>query len=387
MPRLSRQQEVTRRLVIQIAADGGLPGPLAIKLLRALQQAIPCDGQRLFGVDPGTFLLNRMLAASDGDDAFRLRWLQDIYLAYDGIPYYELPDLFGSGAITVIYREQQESCWGIPRTLLDRVPSTEHTRVFHDTLTPVGGSMRTCFTTGGRVIAMLDMVRRGAGRPLQPTDAAFVRLLAPTISSALAAAFARERALFPEATDNAPDASGIVLLNPDGRIRFVTPAGEAWLRLMHDGSSNGSGGLPTAVASALAAFRAGSAADSAVTHSLVAPTPSGPVRVEASAGGDDGCLAIVLTPVQKPGPPEVPLHWPLTRQERQVVSLLVGGLSNRQIANRLYVGEHTIETHLGHAYEKLGVRGRTQLLARLFQETFLQEFQRSHTSDDAIATN
>ena len=37
------------------------------------------------------------------------------------------------------------------------------------------------------------------------------------------------------------------------------------------------------------------------------------------------------------------------------------GLTNREIAQALFVTEKTVETHLGRAYHKLGVRGRKQL--------------------------
>lgn len=51
----------------------------------------------------------------------------------------------------------------------------------------------------------------------------------------------------------------------------------------------------------------------------------------------------------------------LTASERQVVDLAVSGLSNKEIAGRLFVALNTVEVHLSHAYAKLGVRSRAQL--------------------------
>jgi DNA-binding CsgD family transcriptional regulator len=55
----------------------------------------------------------------------------------------------------------------------------------------------------------------------------------------------------------------------------------------------------------------------------------------------------------------------LTAAERRVVELAAGGLSNKEIANTLFVSIHTVEAHLSHAYAKLGVRKRSQLAGRL----------------------
>jgi DNA-binding CsgD family transcriptional regulator len=51
----------------------------------------------------------------------------------------------------------------------------------------------------------------------------------------------------------------------------------------------------------------------------------------------------------------------LTAQERRVVDMAARGLSNREIAQALFVTPGTIEAHLTRAYEKLGVRSRAEL--------------------------
>jgi DNA-binding NarL/FixJ family response regulator len=51
----------------------------------------------------------------------------------------------------------------------------------------------------------------------------------------------------------------------------------------------------------------------------------------------------------------------LTPGERQVVDLAAEGLSNNEIASRLFVTVSTVEAHLSRAYVKLGVRSRAQL--------------------------
>jgi DNA-binding CsgD family transcriptional regulator/tetratricopeptide (TPR) repeat protein len=53
----------------------------------------------------------------------------------------------------------------------------------------------------------------------------------------------------------------------------------------------------------------------------------------------------------------------LTARERETVALVVTGLANREVAERLVVSERTVETHVRHALAKLGLHNRTQLAA------------------------
>jgi DNA-binding CsgD family transcriptional regulator len=51
----------------------------------------------------------------------------------------------------------------------------------------------------------------------------------------------------------------------------------------------------------------------------------------------------------------------LTPQERNVAELVAEGLTNQEVAISLFVSTNTIETHLRHIFQKLGVRSRVQL--------------------------
>jgi ATP/maltotriose-dependent transcriptional regulator MalT len=51
-----------------------------------------------------------------------------------------------------------------------------------------------------------------------------------------------------------------------------------------------------------------------------------------------------------------------TRREREVISLAIGGLTAREIGERLFIGERTVETHLANVYAKLGIGSRADLL-------------------------
>jgi DNA-binding CsgD family transcriptional regulator len=55
----------------------------------------------------------------------------------------------------------------------------------------------------------------------------------------------------------------------------------------------------------------------------------------------------------------------LTATERRVAAMAAEGMSNRGIAQALFVSEKTVETHLGNAYRKLGINARTHLVGAL----------------------
>jgi NarL family two-component system response regulator LiaR len=60
------------------------------------------------------------------------------------------------------------------------------------------------------------------------------------------------------------------------------------------------------------------------------------------------------------GPAAEPPHGDLTPREREVLALIVRGLSNKRIARELDVSEKTVKAHVGHVLAKLGVTDRTQ---------------------------
>ena len=56
----------------------------------------------------------------------------------------------------------------------------------------------------------------------------------------------------------------------------------------------------------------------------------------------------------------------LSHRERQILGLVLAGLSNAQIAERLYLAPSTVKTHISTAYRRLGVHSRREATAAVF---------------------
>jgi LuxR family maltose regulon positive regulatory protein len=118
-------------------------------------------------------------------------------------------------------------------------------------------------------------------------------------------------------------ADALALAQPEGYVRTFVDKGEPMAALLREAASQGI--APDYVAKLLTAFHA-------------APQERG--RPE-------------------PPPPAQPLIEPLSERELQVLRLVAAGLSNRDIAEALYISVNTVKTHLQRIYGKLGVSSRT----------------------------
>ena len=59
----------------------------------------------------------------------------------------------------------------------------------------------------------------------------------------------------------------------------------------------------------------------------------------------------------------------LTARETEVMDLIASGLSNREVAQTLFITESTVKAHLRHAYAKLSVRGRSEAVPKWLTRT------------------
>jgi LuxR family maltose regulon positive regulatory protein len=121
----------------------------------------------------------------------------------------------------------------------------------------------------------------------------------------------------------------INLAEPGGFIRIFVDEGPPMARLLHTALSRGI--LPDYVSRLLGAF---------------------PLEESAQA------------PAKKSQVDQSELIEPLSEREIEILQLIAEGLTNQEIASKLFLSLNTIKTHTRSIYAKLGVHTRTQAVAR-----------------------
>ena len=97
------------------------------------------------------------------------------------------------------------------------------------------------------------------------------------------------------------------------------------------------------------------------------------LELYAAAGAERGAArvrgALRARGVRRPsGRPRSSSDWPeLTESELAVVRLVAQGATNHEVAERIYISPHTVNSHLRHVFAKLGIRSRVEL-ARMTAE-------------------
>jgi DNA-binding NarL/FixJ family response regulator len=96
--------------------------------------------------------------------------------------------------------------------------------------------------------------------------------------------------------------------------------------------------------------------------------------IRAAARGESvlppAVAAVVVRHLAEKEPPEEPAH-PLTDRELEVLRAAAQGLTNYDIAQQLTVSVRTVEAHLTHVYNKLGVSSRTEAVVHAMRQGWI----------------
>lgn len=110
--------------------------------------------------------------------------------------------------------------------------------------------------------------------------------------------------------------------------------------------------------------------------------PEDLVKAIRVTGAGDALLAPSITrrlieefSRQRPVAPATNRLAALTEREADVLRLMARGMSNAEIAGRLFLGESTVKTHVGHILDKLGLRDRVQAVILAYEAGLIRPGQ------------
>lgn len=206
-------------------------------------------------------------------------------------------------------------------------------------------------------VALCDdhrIVRSGLRRILEAEDDLVVVGEAGSISEAVSLAAADHPDVFVMDL-GLPDGSG---LTATAEVRRVSPLTRVLVLTVHDDIAY----LRRAFEAGADGYMVKEAADVELVQAI-RQVAGGRQYVHPSLGA---ALLVTEAPAARRGGP----GGDLSNREDEVLRLIALGLTNTEIAERLYVSVRTIETHRAHIHQKLDIRSRAELV-RFARETGL----------------
>lgn len=319
-----------------------------------LRKAIPFDAACLHTLDPATLLETSHVVENLPIENPRATELEYLYEDFN--------------QFAALARARQKS--GILSRATDGAP--ERSRRYRELIRPFGldGELRAAFVTDGLCWGSVGLLRRPGSGDSTPPEAAFLHEVSGYLAQGFRTALLRAAAADDDAASEGP---GLVLLDEQQQVEALTPVAERLLAELVDGGAGrpARGDVPYVVhAVATRARLAGQpGAPEAMARARVRTTTGRWLVLHGSltAGARPGRTAVIVELAQPVTiAPLIVAAYGLSERERQVMQLMVQGLSTREIAAELYLSPYTVQEHFTAIFDKVGVRSRRELVGRLF---------------------
>lgn len=280
--------------------------------------------------------------------------------------------------LCVLYPEE-EALGALDRARAGQTVGTSTSARFSDVLRGqgLGHELNTLLHSPEGLWGDLCLLRESEAPEFSDPEIRFMWRIAPHVARGMRAAYTLDAATNAEAQGETSDprkaSPGVVVLDARARIILRNSVAAAQMEDLADVGLP-AGLLPYVVHSAAqivhlrphdATLRA--RGRSGVWYSLRAS------RSEPDAAGESSSI-VTIEPVRpREIAPILSRVYGLTPREREIVALTARGESTKAMAARLGLSPYTVQEHLGRACEKVGVRGRRALVARLFYDAYAPE--------------
>ncbi len=363
---------------VQAACDEARDGHELFEQLSAeMHDLVPHDGAVWFGADPATLLVASPVRVEALEESCCDTFWHNEFHVHDTAQFVDLA-------------RSQTPAAALQLSLNGRPARSAR---FRDVLEPQGyaDELRGVLRSGENTWGLIGLYRERGRNAFTADDVQLVAQCSPVIARALRD-HVRRRSPWIDATS----APGLVVFDDDSNVVSANPESLDWLQsLLPERPDRSAGDEPI-----VGAVEALLAADHVARHA--SPLWALLNRARALGGGFDegaarlrmrdrrgrwlvlhgsrltgrldeqqGTVAVVIEPAKSSEiAPIIVEAYSLTQRERDVVGALARGESTSEIAERLFLSQHTVRDHIKTVFEKLEVSSRTELVAKLFAEHY-----------------
>jgi DNA-binding CsgD family transcriptional regulator len=354
-----------RARILELARQGPADPELLHQLSAQLRLIIPFAGSFWSGCDPLTTLA---ISPARVENLGRQcnRWWEREFLVQDVNLFHDLAR--AARPVASLYRATGE-----------RPERSTRYRELHREM-GLGDELRGVFRSSNAAWGFVSLWRNADERPFSLAE----EKLIADLSTPIAEAFRRAALLQACAAGDSAEAPGLLVFDQYGVLESFNDQAEAWLSELPvtDFQEGDRFGVPmcTAIRSVVA-----------LAHAIASGVERGVARARLQnrrgrwlvvhgfglrgTPEAQGRTAVVIEPAKASEvAPIIVEAYDLGPREQQITQLIARGYGTAEIAERLFLSQHTVRDYVKRVFEKVGVSSRGELVARLFAEHYAESF-------------
>ncbi|MBW3666862.1 MAG: helix-turn-helix transcriptional regulator [Actinobacteria bacterium] len=237
------------------------------------------------------------------------------------------------------------------------------------------GELRAAFVVDRVCWGGVALFRTSDQPPFEDAESRFVQLVGPDLAEGMRTALV----LGQVDGSRGQESPALILIDEQGRVEGISPNASAWLEELIDPGSPDSGVLPEvvyAVAEQARLAAKGTGRHGAIRHRVPTRRGGWAILHGTVLEGTGRGAVVIIEPARSPeiAPLLLEAHG-LSGREREVTFLVLQGLPTSDIATRLFISAYTVQDHLKAVFEKMGVRSRKALVAKVFFDHYFPGLQ------------
>jgi DNA-binding CsgD family transcriptional regulator len=234
----------------------------------------------------------------------------------------------------------------------------------------IGQQIHVSLADSGRLWGTWCLMRGSGSVMTTGRDYLFLKRLAPHIARGLQTAALIDRGIGDDASQ-CESAPGVIVLDSHNNATLRTSIAAAWIADLSDIGMGTTDDVPLSIHGLASQLRTRPDELGFELHVRARGRSGRWYMLRASLAEPDvrgeSAVVVVVRPAMPQEVAKLLTHlYALSAREREVVAAIACGEATKSIANGLGVSPHTVNEHIQRACDKIGVRGRKALIAKLF---------------------